>query len=300
MSMMEATKETRDEDTTGARFSSENLERRSRWNWLLLASTLVITTLGLGTVITTLLSHRFVSPWPWVNTDFGLVVAFVLLILAFLAYSTHEQRQLAVMKSGLQDFQEEMEEHYRRRLYALFDVSRTMGLKTRPQSVFDCITKACVETFECGQASLMLFDKETQTLEVRSASGHSDIKKVLGSRQKIGEGVAGWAAKHRKALLLGRENELKEDHDLKLKSTSISAAMVVPIILRDELVGVVNVSSHSPDVDYDAEDLRALRVFAENAGTCIRHAEQAQWMRQTIDNLQTKLARVSDSIQLPG
>jgi hypothetical protein len=26
-------------------------------------------------------------------------------------------------------------------------------------------------------------------------------------------------------------------------------------------------------------------VFAENAGACIRHAEQAEWMRNTIEKL---------------
>ncbi len=65
--------------------------------------------------------------------------------------------------------------------------------------------------------------------------------------------------------------------------------MVVPIVLRDELVGVLNVSSQSEEVDYDEEDVRALEVFAENVGTCIRHTQQADWMRQTIHKLQKAL-----------
>jgi len=59
-------------------------------------------------------------------------------------------------------------------------------------------------------------------------------------------------------------------------------AIVVPIQVRDEMVGVINIASEKPGSTYDEEDLRALQVFAENVGSCIRHAEQAEWMRQII------------------
>jgi signal transduction protein with GAF and PtsI domain len=65
--------------------------------------------------------------------------------------------------------------------------------------------------------------------------------------------------------------------------------MVVPIILRDELVGVLNVSTRSRKTIYDENDLKTLQVFAENVGACIRHTEQASWMRQTIRNLQESI-----------
>jgi GAF domain-containing protein len=66
----------------------------------------------------------------------------------------------------------------------------------------------------------------------------------------------------------------------------MNAAMVVPVILRDELVGVINVSSRNGQVEFDHDDVRALQAFAENVGAAIRHAEQAEWMRATIRKLQ--------------
>jgi hypothetical protein len=35
--------------------------------------------------------------------------------------------------------------------------------------------------------------------------------------------------------------------------------------------------------------MHALEVFAENAGACIRHAEQAEWMRKTIAGLREQV-----------
>jgi signal transduction protein with GAF and PtsI domain len=252
----------------------------------------VITTTGLALVIATLLPERLVSPWPWVRTDLALVAACVFMVLTLVVHLSMEQSHLDRMNRELAAFQNEVCDHARRRLYALLDVSRNMVQQSDPQGVFECITKSCVDNFDCDQASLMLLDPETQRLVVRSAHGHLDPSKVLGSEKEMGEGIAGWAAKHKQALILGRGEAGSAAHPrLKLLSKTISAAIVVPIILRDELVGVINISSRKPDVAYEDEDLQALSVFAENAGACIRHAERAEWMRKTIASLRSQAAR---------
>jgi signal transduction protein with GAF and PtsI domain len=165
-------------------------------------------------------------------------------------------------------------------------MSRIMGSEIDIQGIFDCITRICVETFEGNRSSLMLFDKEAGDLVVRSASGAAS-EGIIGRRMELGEGIAGWAAKNRRALFLSRDVDLNAYPGLEVEDTTLLAAMVVPIIVRDELVGVLNVSTKQSDVEYDEEDLRALQVFAENAGSCIRHAEHAEWMRLTIDRLQS-------------
>jgi hypothetical protein len=44
------------------------------------------------------------------------------------------------------------------------------------------------------------------------------------------------------------------------------------------------------------EDLRALEVFAENAGTCIRQAERSEWMRQTIEQMHRQNSRPRQTV----
>jgi signal transduction protein with GAF and PtsI domain len=165
------------------------------------------------------------------------------------------------------------------------NVSRIMSTITNIQDVFDTITRLSAEAFECDRASLMLYDEKTQELVVRSTS-EGEKSPILNKRNKIGDGIAGWVAVNRKPLLLGGAADFKKYPGLKQRNAQIIAAMVVPIILRDELVGILNISSKRPDVTYDDVDLKALEVFAANAGACIRHSEQAAWMRKTIQNLQ--------------
>jgi GAF domain-containing protein len=71
--------------------------------------------------------------------------------------------------------------------------------------------------------------------------------------------------------------------------------MIVPIIVRDELVGVISVSTRASDAKLADEDLHALQVFALNAGTCIRHTEQVVWMREVIRARESKPERAAAS-----
>jgi len=282
--------ERNEKDITGKfKLSHEksSLYRRTWWNWFLLAGILIITTIGLATAILPLLSERIEHPWPWVGTDFVLLVGLSLIVLAFVGYMTHKQRRDLSMHKKLQQLMEESEKRmhqYTNILYAATSISHIMGAETDLQTIFNYITKLCVETFNSYRTSLMLLDKENMELVVKSVYGRSD-KEILETRQKIGEGISGWVAVHREPLLLGSHDNGTEYYGLKLENPFIVSAMVVPIIVRDELVGVLNVSSQSPDVEYDEEDLRALQIFAKNVGTCIRHMEHVHWTRQMVPHL---------------
>ena len=77
--------------------------------------------------------------------------------------------------------------------------------------------------------------------------------------------------------------------ELKTRSYYTSAAMVVPIMLRDEFIGLVSISSRDSAVRYRQEDLDALQLFAETASVYCRFAEQSEWMRQTIHTMDAAL-----------
>lgn len=174
------------------------------------------------------------------------------------------------------------------RVYALLNVSKMMVAQNDLATVFTSVTDTCVDVFNCHQASLMTYDKESDSLEVRAASGKMVPKGIIGTQQKIGVGIAGWVGMRREPLLILPGGKPADYPGIEFKQKDLSAAMVVPIILRDELVGVINVSTRNKAVVFDQDDMRALQVFAENVGVAIRHTEQADWMRTTIQHLQAQ------------
>ena len=264
------------------------LERHSWRNWILLSGIAILSTLGLVITIPPLITESTIELWPWAPTDLVLLCGLVLAVTVFVLHLTKQQRDVVNMRFDIHSLEQKSainSEKNTNRLYALLNVSRIMSTITNIQDVFDTITKLSAEAFECDRASLMLFDEQTQELVVRSTS-EGEKSPILNKRKKIGDGIAGWVAKHRKPLLLGSTEDFKKYPGLKQSNMHINAAMVVPIILRDELVGILNISSKQPHIAFDEIDLKSLEVFAANAGACIRHSEQAAWMRKTIQNLQ--------------
>jgi GAF domain-containing protein len=165
-----------------------------------------------------------------------------------------------------------------------------MGVEVELQNIFNAMTKLCCETFRSERASLMLYDSNTNELVVKSSYG-KDSRDILNIRQEAGKGIAGWVARNRESLLISSPDDYKEYPDLEFNNPSVFSAMVTPVIVRNELVGVLNISSGSPDVQYEMDDLRALQIFAQNAGVCIRHTEHVDWMKKIHPKLKTQIKR---------
>lgn len=270
------------EDALSHPIRRSNLDRRGLWRWI--GGIILLIPMMAGFVA----AGVFLSRAP-ANPDAGFLarnqpvfmVVLVLTNLLFIAYAAYQQHQVMATRRSLQ----------KRRLLAILTVARTMGTETNLQNIFDAITDICRRTFECDQVSLMQMDPERETLVVCSASGHRDLTTVLGSQMPVGTGVAGWVAARREPLILGTKINKSQFDGYEPKVDNLCAAMVVPIILRDELFGVLSVSSRNSKVRYDDEDLEALLVFAETAGLCCRHSEQTNWMRQTIQRMDGELMR---------
>lgn len=261
-------------------------------NWFLLATVVLLTLVSLVSVLPPVLSSQLANTWLFSKPQM-LVIAGLTLALILLGGLAHQRRYLTVLCRQFEASQRAEHERMQRqttRTYALLNVSRVMVEQNDLQMVFDSITKICVEAFACDQASLMLFDRESTSLVVRAVNGKNIPEGMLGTRQPLGKGVAGFVAQRREPLIL-RADQRTSIPGLELRNRELTAAMVVPVILREELVGVINVSTRSPQANFEDDDLRALQVFAENVGAAIRHTEQTEWMRATIRKLQSQKDR---------
>lgn len=267
------------------------INRSSYVNWSLIVIVVLLLGVSLLSVLPPVLSSRLSSTWIFSKPQM-LVIAGLSLTLLLLVGLAHQRRYLKVLRAQFEltrELEHERAERHTARLYALLNMGHVMAMQSDLQTVFDSITKLCCEAFSCDQASLMLLDKNSNELEVCAVSGKNVPDGVLGHRQPMGKGIAGWVAERREPLLI--TPSLPPIQGLELRKKDVSAAMVMPIILRDELVGVINATSRTPGFEFDSDDVRALQAFAENVGAAVRHAEQAEWMRTTIRKLQEQRER---------
>ncbi len=154
-------------------------------------------------------------------------------------------------------------------LVSLLNVSRAVSSGTTTQELGQVIVDSCLDCFDCQEASIMMLDRSTEELVVTAFAGHRDTAVVRKARVRIGEGVAGTVAKNRTPLILGPRIEPRTFPGFKEKTRHIQYSMVAPIVVRDRLEGVLNVSTGDENAVYTEDDLRVLCILAEHAGIVV-------------------------------
>lgn len=255
-------------------------------HWIVLVSVPVLTTLVLAALLP---AARSLLPeaWPWAGTDRLLAAGLYVMIMIFAWYVTIQQKRIMKLRDHLMAARfrdKEVRQRHRGRLMAFCALNQAIGDENDPREVFDTLVRLCQEIFSSDRVSLMLLNHRNEKLVVTAAVGIPDARNVVGVEQQMGEGIAGWVALHREPLLVGPDHN-DPDVDRRRHNFGVRSAMVVPLVVRDRVAGVLSVANDKSPIRYDEDDLTTLQVFSETAEYCIRHAENADWMRGLIRQL---------------
>ena len=141
-----------------------------------------------------------------------------------------------------------------------------------------------------GEAScLMLTDQQRQLLYFEVALGPKGHE-VKGYTVKMGEGIAGWVALHNESIII---SDVASDrrHLRKISKQigyPVSTMMAVPLRIRDECIGIIEVINKSKDEVFTQEDIEWLEVFAGQAALAIVNAKSLVRAHNEIRLLQDK------------
>jgi uroporphyrinogen-III synthase len=134
----------------------------------------------------------------------------------------------------------------------------------------DRVLDFAVDLVKCDSCFIYVLADEDLILSA-SKNPHQELLDRL--KLRIGQGITGWVAEHRKPVAVGREafkdsrflrfNELPEDR--------YEAFLSVPLFSRGRLVGVMNLQHRDPHV-YSARDIRLLSTIGSLAGAEIELA----------------------------
>jgi Nif-specific regulatory protein len=139
--------------------------------------------------------------------------------------------------------------------------------------ILDSATRLC----EGDASSLLLVNKEKQELyfEVALGSAASEVKRFT---VKMGEGIAGWVALHNKSIIVNdAENDKRHQKNIAKKVHYPSKNMlVVPMRVKDECFGVIEIINKKEGKQFTQEDMDWLEIFANQAGIAIVNARNAE------------------------
>jgi diguanylate cyclase (GGDEF)-like protein/PAS domain S-box-containing protein len=149
----------------------------------------------------------------------------------------------------------------KRKLEQILSFAEVISSLRQMKNLADYTVTSAAMILEAGKCSLMMYDKTKECLYIEKAVG-LEPSVVAETRVPLGEPIAGVVALERQPVLV--ENiEYHERFQRSSRSSYVSRSFIsAPIVLGDELIGVMNVadkksSSHTGD-RFTAVDLRIL------------------------------------------
>ncbi|TKJ44740.1 hypothetical protein CEE35_06750 [Candidatus Aerophobetes bacterium Ae_b3b] len=176
------------------------------------------------------------------------------------------------------------------KLYRLgVEVSSTLDINV----VLDLCINTTVEVLEAKMGFIFLVDEKSHQLFLGSmaefenegvrpqsspSGGSVEVVKRGELRLEQGKGIAGWVVKNKKPLLVNDvdtkellSNPIYEDCGFEVKSI-----LCVPLLLKDRVIGVIQVCNKRKDGLFSREDQHLLVSFAVHAAIAIENAKLYQ------------------------
>lgn len=184
---------------------------------------------------------------------------------------------------------------YSTELELLYGIAQAISSCLDLQEILQRAIEAAAQATQADACLLYLIDRERGELVLTASKDpHPEI---LGKvRLKLGEGITGWVARERKPVAI--EREASRDPRFVpfscLPEDLYQAFLSVPILSRDEVIGVINVQHRRPR-RYSAATTALLSVIAGQIGGAIGHARLLEETHRRSRQLET-LSQVSQAV----
>lgn len=135
---------------------------------------------------------------------------------------------------------------------------------------------------------IYLVDGENLILEASQNPHRAALGKI---KMKIGEGITGWVAKHKKAVSIN--SRAYKDERFKffnmLPEDKFEAFLSIPVFAKDNVVGVINVQ-HVTERKYDKDRVAFLEIVSRLIGGAIENARLLSQTNTLKEALETRRA----------
>lgn len=162
------------------------------------------------------------------------------------------------------------------RLKKLTEANHSLAEIESLDGLFPRLLDLTKQVMDAEAASLMLYNPELDKLEFASikddvvGDGAQDILKS-SVKLNMGEGIAGWVAQERESVIIkDAQNDPRFSKRADKKTGFSTRTMLcVPLIHRQELLGVLNVLNSKDKPFFEEQDLGLLDSFADLAAVAI-------------------------------
>ena len=157
-----------------------------------------------------------------------------------------------------------------REIYALYEIAQAMGTSLGVSDTMALISAKLSNLVPFSCAALFLYDEDTETLRCRFATG-TDAEIIQQIAVHTGEGLTGWVARNRRALVNARPSADLEAAGLSELTTNLQSALVCPLLFSERFIGTLSVY-HVDAAFYRDDHRRLLDRVSEQAAAVINNS----------------------------
>jgi CRP-like cAMP-binding protein len=154
------------------------------------------------------------------------------------------------------------------------------------QQVSALILEEARQAVEADNGSIMLLDKDGETLNIVSAFGEDHPEKI---ELKVGDGVAGKVLETGKAQMI---NNVSVSPLYKPGGQAINSIVCVPLITEDKKLGVLNLSSVTDKI-FSMHDMKLIQVLTSYSAIAIQSALGFDELKEATDALMDIVEKIT-------
>jgi len=170
---------------------------------------------------------------------------------------------------------------YQRGLSTLLRSSSIINSSLQINDVLDSAMKAAEEFMEAEASSVFELDPEKGEISVKLARGEKG-KSIQASKLKPGEGLIGWVIRCGKPIIVEdvqKESRFSDrfDRETGFRTRSL---ICVPLTIREETIGAIQVINKKNGGPFTDEDLELLTALAQQIAVAIDNAKLYQRLEE--------------------
>jgi signal transduction histidine kinase len=251
----------------------KRIQRRDWQIWILMLTVLLILTTFIVLVVFYSDLRRLYEEQIDARMFNFLLLGFVVLSLLFIGFVVLKEMSLKRLQRELmaQQVASRRLERHLAEFQTVHDLTNLVNSEMILSDVFDAITSKALSTLGGDQCSLFLLDPEIGKLRCVSVWGPKS-ERVRDAIVDVGKSVAGWVIEHGEPLYL--DGDLKDGpfRELVKKDKKINSSLCLPLKVKDETKGVLNISLFGEEKKFSQSDLKLASKFAEHAAIAVDRA----------------------------
>lgn len=174
-------------------------------------------------------------------------------------------------------------------LTALYEFSKKISSAGNLAQALDSILAIVADLVDYDESFIYAVDHETGTASVKAARFRGKSETAPNEEPLDGSSITSWAIKERKALVSPDISGDPRFESLNSKGRPIRSLMSIPLIVQDEVVGILNVCSYSPNL-YTEDDVRVLSIIASQGAAIYKELEALAALTSYTDNILSSIA----------